>query len=765
MSSIQLIDEEKRFSKDVADFCRKSSNETGQSKYHVVAVFGSQSSGKSTLLNTLFHTSFDTMDAGNRRQTTKGIWMAKGSIEGTVGKSQYPNLFVLDVEGSDGSERGEDQDFERKAALFAISVSEVLIINMWEQQIGLYQGNNMALLKTVFEVNLSLFGKHRNDNNHKVLLLFVIRDHVGVTPLMSLQQTLVTELEKIWEQLVKPSGCQDTTLYDFFDLEFVGLAHKLLQEEKFINDVRDLGRLFAEDNANTYFKPNYHHNLPLDGWVMYADNCWEQIEHNKDLDLPTQQILVARFKTDEIANEAMTTLMKDYDSEIESVDNDIDSLTRFLSTLKGLCLQTYDERASKYAQSVYLAKRSDLLDQINSHFYSAIENYISRWESKGWDSLINDVTSKEYNHIPFHERLLSFSNTFKTKFLRIIEQFVKLELLRRKDELISSFEILLEEKLQKLREDELRSLKIKWERTVAKEIKDKTIHLLSQPTPNVWDEILNSLDEIMQRALNKYKMDDGKFDFHIGYDEVKNEKIEQELTSIVWETLNKSVHDYLKEETILNILRDRFENKFRYDENDVPRLWKNEAEIEQSYKISKEYALQVFDVLTLAKTSNNVEVVPKITSNVEDDDTIYEDELGIYHARSFAHILNEVQKEKVLKQFRRQINLAVLDAKRSIITTTTHIPIWIYALLVALGWNEFMLVIRNPLFMTLALILIVFLYFVHRFDLWGPVISVVNTAVGETRNTMKNKLRSFVLEEHEVSPALNDKNNKEPEAE
>ena len=66
---------------------------------------------------------------------------------------------VMDVEGTDGRERGEDQDFERKSALFALATSEVLIVNIWEHQVGLYQGANMGLLKTVFEVNLQLFVK------------------------------------------------------------------------------------------------------------------------------------------------------------------------------------------------------------------------------------------------------------------------------------------------------------------------------------------------------------------------------------------------------------------------------------------------------------------------------------------------------------------------------------------------------------------------------------------------------------------------------
>lgn len=66
---------------------------------------------------------------------------------------------IMDVEGTDGRERGEDQDFERKSALFSLASSEILIVNLWEHQVGLYQGANMGLLKTVFEVNLNLFGK------------------------------------------------------------------------------------------------------------------------------------------------------------------------------------------------------------------------------------------------------------------------------------------------------------------------------------------------------------------------------------------------------------------------------------------------------------------------------------------------------------------------------------------------------------------------------------------------------------------------------
>ena len=53
-----------------------------------------------------------------RRQTTKGIWLALGQ------KVQEPRTLLLDLEGSDGRERGEDDNsFERQSSLFALAVA------------------------------------------------------------------------------------------------------------------------------------------------------------------------------------------------------------------------------------------------------------------------------------------------------------------------------------------------------------------------------------------------------------------------------------------------------------------------------------------------------------------------------------------------------------------------------------------------------------------------------------------------------------------
>lgn len=190
---IQVIDENKTFNAnlpaylDVEHVLRQGFN------YHLISVFGSQSTGKSTLLNHLFGTHFGVMSESERRQTTKGIWMSKNKRAQAEGGAikMADNILVMDVEGTDGRERGEDQDFERKSALFALATSEVLIVNIWEHQVGLYQGANMGLLKTVFEVNLQLFLK---DNKYEAFPCPYLNNQLSNTLPKQLDSSLATLL-------------------------------------------------------------------------------------------------------------------------------------------------------------------------------------------------------------------------------------------------------------------------------------------------------------------------------------------------------------------------------------------------------------------------------------------------------------------------------------------------------------------------------------------------------------------------------------------
>ncbi len=124
---------------------------------------------------------------------------------------------------------------------------------------GLYQGANMGLLKTVFEVNLQLFQQQRgydplfwgvvNDSTkERALLLFVLRDHIGTTPLSNLAETLKKDLSNIWSSLSKPPGLESCEIQDYFDFQFTALPHKILMPDQFNEKVDSLRTRFFSNS-------------------------------------------------------------------------------------------------------------------------------------------------------------------------------------------------------------------------------------------------------------------------------------------------------------------------------------------------------------------------------------------------------------------------------------------------------------------------------------------------------------------------------------
>ena len=100
--------------------------------------------------NLQFGTKFEEMDAiSGRTQTTKGIWLANSK------KLSQPKSFIIDLEGSDGRERGEDDSsFERQSSLFALAIADILVVNMWAKDVGREAGAGKPLLKTIFQVSI-----------------------------------------------------------------------------------------------------------------------------------------------------------------------------------------------------------------------------------------------------------------------------------------------------------------------------------------------------------------------------------------------------------------------------------------------------------------------------------------------------------------------------------------------------------------------------------------------------------------------------------
>ncbi|PWZ03424.1 root hair defective 3 GTP-binding protein [Testicularia cyperi] len=737
---MQLIDEEQKFnSSEFGPRLDKWGLADAGFGYDLCAVLGSQSTGKSTLLNKLFGTNFDVMSETARQQTTKGIWMCRG---------KKMNVLVMDVEGTDGRERGEDQDFERKSALFSIAAAEVLIVNLWEHQVGLYQGANMGLLKTVFEVNLSLFqaSKARTaGTKDKTLLLFVIRDHIGVTPVQNLSTTIMADLTKIWTSLSKPDGMESSQISDFFDFMFTTLPHKLLQPAEFDSAVDQLRHRFVDPkDPNFVFKTEYHKRIPADGLPHYLASIWDQVMTNKDLDLPTQQELLAQFRCDEIANAAFATFagsIKDFRRHVEA-GSVLDNLGADMALHRTTALTKFDRDAGRYHQEVYKRKRIDLLEKLNaslSPFFLGQLKNLHRHVLHSFKQNVLERMRTEPNY-DFGQVVGSERKAAQTKF----SVAARAVLLPDTDWTVDEEEAQLEQEIQSIadtmRVEETKKMVAQIERNFKRSIAEPVEMALNKPRPDMWDRVLSAFKDALAQAESTYLRKAASFNCT----EHENQAALVALRRKSWLSLRAKIDEQTTDSVIASKLRNSFEDRFRYDDAGVPRVWKPEDDIDGAFRKARDETLALIPLYAkIAPTDASLTVeLPSTSDDAELQAAVDRGEEEEFDFLSTLQVFSEARKEEIGSRFRKEADAYYVEAKRSTVSSIAQIPLWMYGVLAVLGWNEFMAVISSPVYFAFLLVLIASAYIVWRLNLSGPLMSVTKAVGREVHRLADDQLRS-----------------------
>ncbi|PVH94717.1 root hair defective 3 GTP-binding protein [Periconia macrospinosa] len=792
---IQVIDEDKLFNGNLSTYLNIEKIIPAGFNYHVISVFGSQSTGKSTLLNYLFGTQFGVMSEQERRQTTKGIWMSKNKRE-EASRGMADNILVMDVEGTDGRERGEDQDFERKSALFALATSEVLIVNIWEHQVGLYQGANMGLLKTVFEVNLQLFVKD-SKTMPRSLLFFVIRDHLGTTPLTNLQNTLIQDLSKLWSTISKPAGLENSRIEDYFDFAFVALPHKILQPDKFEQEVDKLGRRFKEgytdpkksgllDEASLpVFLPQYHRRIPADGFPVYAEGIWDQIVNNKDLDLPTQQELLAQFRCDEISREVLIA----FDEKITPLEDTqaedarsgkssvIPELGAIMNAARAKVLKDFETNASRYHKGVYTRKKAELESKVDTRLKALFQKQLSAAHKSGVETFSNAVSAAvkggQKKGAPYD--FAQIVDTEKQNALTKFEQEAQAILVEGaswstyKQEL-NLYQKELDQVSARLRKEEMRRLATRVERWVRSRL-DESIGLefnklgsgrggsgapehgdRPPSEKDLWDRVWTIFTATVADAEKRFTDRARSFD-------ASPEEVEVGLWRLrrkSWGVLRAKIDEEVMEGNILLKLRENFEDKFRYDELGVPRIWRPTDDIEGQYTKARESTITLIPLLCrfkLSKTSAPppldawIGEAPASVSPADEEDLApiggVDDDDGKSLEEEMT-ILSDAKQADLLVRFKKTADGVYVEAKRSAIGGMTQVPLYFYGLLLALGWNEIVAVLRNPLYFVFLILAGIGAYVTYTLNLWGPMARMANAASAQAIDIGRERLREFL---------------------
>ncbi|EKV06783.1 Protein sey1 [Penicillium digitatum] len=797
---VQVIDGNKEFNPNLSKYLSLENVTTAGFNYHLISVFGSQSTGKSTLLNSLFGTEFSVMSELERRQTTKGIWLSNNKKQGEAGAAERmaDNILVMDVEGADGRERGEDQDFERKSALFALATSEVIIVNIWEHQVGLYQGANMGLLKTVFEVNLQLFLKDKHASaTHRSLLFFVIRDFIGTTPLKNLQKTLLEDLSRLWDTISKPAGLEKSTIHNYFDFQFYGLPHKGYQPDQFAAETKKLGLRFREGHRDPtrdalkgefseggVFLPEYHRRIPADGFSHYAEGVWDQIVNNKDLDLPTQQELLAQFRCDEILREVMIgfdeAIIAFEDKQAESVragaPEVLGGLGVAMRAARVKTLKSFETAASRYHKGVYQRKSAELQGKVDTRLKALFHGQLSAAHKSGIRDFSDSVSAavkdgqKKGGSYDFAEIVTKEAQSSLEKFEEVASStLVDGASWSNYEQELSLYKKELAEVSARLRRDEMRRLATRIERWVQSRLGESVGLEFSalgsgragggapengeKPTEkDFWDRIWNLFEETVLDAERRFTDRASSFD-------ASNDEVDVGLWRLrrkSWGVLRAKIEEEMLEGNLLLKLRENFEDKFRYNEAGVPRIWRPTDDIEGIYTRARESTLTVIPLLSRFRLERTtapppldqwIGTTPSTATTADEEDLVPIGGVDEHEGKSLEEemtILSDTKRQELTVRFKKAADGVYVEAKRSAIGGITQVPLYFYGLLLALGWNEIWAVLRNPVYFILLFAFAIGAYITYQLNLWGPMLKMTEAASQQALEEGKRRLREFL---------------------
>jgi protein SEY1 len=138
-------------------------------------------------------------------------------------------------------------------------------------------------------------------------------------------------------------------------------------------------------------------------------------------------------------------------------------------------------------------------------------------------------------------------------------------------------------------------------------------------------------------------------------------------------------------------------------------------------------------------------LLPTIASSADDPDqaaAVARGEEEEFNFSSSLTVFSETRKADIGTRFRKESDAYYVEAKRSTVSSIAQIPVWMYGVIVLLGWNEMMAVIRSPLYFTFLLLMIGAAYVIWRLNLQGPLQAVIKAVLKEVHRLADDQLRT-----------------------
>jgi len=187
-------------------------------------------------------------------------------------------------------------------------------------------------------------------------------------------------------------------------------------------------------------------------------------------------------------------------------------------------------------------------------------------------------------------------------------------------------------------------------------------------------------------------------------------------------------------------------------------VWRPTDDIEGLYTAARTSTLTLIPLLShfhLSSTSSPPDILSWIgaapASYTPDDDDLPAID-GVDSTTTETTLLTPAKAADLTARFRRTADAVYLEAKRGALGGVTQVPLYFYLLLLALGWNEIVAVLRSPVYFAFLAVLGGAAYITYTLNLATPLLRMADAATGQAVQVGKERLRAF-LEAQEGSEA------------
>lgn len=191
----------------------------------------------------------------------------------------------------------------------------------------------------------------------------------------------------------------------------------------------------------------------------------------------------------------------------------------------------------------------------------------------------------------------------------------------------------------------------------------------------------------------------------------------------------------------------------------MPRIWRPSDDIEGLYTAARGSTLTLIPLLSRFRLSSTsapppldawIGSPPSSTTTADEEDLHPiggVDDADVEGATSMEEemtILSDAKSADLSARFKKTADGVYVEAKRGAIGGITQVPLYFYGLLLVLGWNEIVAVLRNPIYFVFLLLLGGGAYVTWSLNLWGPMLRMGDAAMGQGLQAAKERLRVFL---------------------